>query len=232
MSEFREDPVSGDWVILAPERAKRPEEFLKAKSARVFSSKQKCPFEDLEKSGNWPPIATYPRGSERKRWRIAVIPNKYPALTHSAGHAVALSRGMYAAKTGVGSHEIVLARDHRKSLADLDAEAAEELLSVFAAPAPGARPGPLQRLRLLLFLTGGPKRAHRFPTRITRSSRLPIVPPHTTRSLRGAEQYYKKHRRCVRCDIIATERKEQRRVIAENRGRSPLRPMPESVPLK
>jgi len=55
MSEFRQDLVSGEWIILAPERAKRPHEWPKRK-LRVAAPKSKCPFEDLKRSGNWPPI--------------------------------------------------------------------------------------------------------------------------------------------------------------------------------
>ena len=129
MSEFREDPVSGDWVIIAPGRAKRPEELLKARGPRKATPRSSCPFEDLKKSGNWPPIALYPS----MNWTIAVIPNKYPALTHGAVHAMGMMRGIYQTKTGVGDHEIVVTRDHRKSLADLTPRSARELFSAIHA---------------------------------------------------------------------------------------------------
>ena len=79
MSELRQDLVSGDWIISATERAKRPHGLLQKKKVRKPSSISSCPFEDMKKSGNWPPIALIPN---EKSWRVAIIPNKYPALRH------------------------------------------------------------------------------------------------------------------------------------------------------
>jgi UDPglucose--hexose-1-phosphate uridylyltransferase len=219
MSEFREDPVSGDWVIVAPERAKRPEDFLKPRAPRVSAPKHACPFEDLEKSGN-PPIARYPDG---RGWRIAVIPNKYPAVEHLAGCAINIPQGLYHAKTGVGDHEIVVTRDHRKSLSDLSAAGAAELFSVFQK-----RHRALAKDRcnayISTFFNWGPGAGASLSHPHYQTLGLPIVPPHTVHSLHGAEQYYKKHRRCVRCDVIATERAWKKRVIAENRSAIAIAP--------
>jgi galactose-1-phosphate uridylyltransferase len=46
MSEFRKDIVSGDWIIMAPERAKRPDDFLGKKVVREVAPKRTCPFEE------------------------------------------------------------------------------------------------------------------------------------------------------------------------------------------
>jgi UDPglucose--hexose-1-phosphate uridylyltransferase len=45
---------------------------------------------------------------------------------------------------------------------------------------------------------------------------LPIIPPHNVRSLRGAEEYFKKNKRCVRCDVVKNELRERKRIIEEN----------------
>lgn len=219
MSELREDPVSGDWIILAPGRAKRPEELLKPRQRRASSPRAKCPFEDLQRSGNWPPIALYPSSSsaaKRGGWKIAVIPNKYPALTHEAGCAVDLVRGPYHAKTGVGSHEIVITRDHRKNFAELDPRAAEELLTVIQARH-RALAGDRCGTYISTFFNWGREAGASISHPHYQILALPIVPPHASRSLAGALRYFKKHHRCVRCDVIAAERKRKERVVAENR---------------
>src|ERR1700722_1533471 len=101
MSELRRDLISGDWVIIAPGRATRPNFLDEKKKPRVPTPKSLCPFEDLEASHNLP-LALYPVGATKKNWRIAVIPNKYPALTHS-DHSGAVHRdGIYEKKEGVG----------------------------------------------------------------------------------------------------------------------------------
>ena len=49
MSDLRQDPVSGDWIIMAPERAKRLNE-KKVKNKRKHDLISKCPFEHLKKN--------------------------------------------------------------------------------------------------------------------------------------------------------------------------------------
>ncbi len=213
MSEFREDPVSGDWTIIAPGRAKRPEELFARRGPRETSPKRGCPFEDLKKSGNWPPIAMYP---DEAHWKIAIIHNKYPALAHGARCATGISRGLYHVKTGVGDHEIVITRDHRKNFSEL---ATGEACNVFTAIR--------ERYRAIAkdacsaytsaFFNWGRGAGASLSHPHYQILALPIIPPHAMKSLHGALQYFKQHRRCVRCDIVAEERKEKTRIVAENR---------------
>lgn len=228
MSEFREDPVSGDWVIIAPGRAKRPEELLKPRGPRKATPRSTCPFEDLKKSGNWPPVALYPSS---KNWKIAVIYNKYPALMRAAGRAIDAVRGIYHTKTGVGDHEIVVTRGHRKDFADLEPRAVRELFSVIQE-----RHGALAKDRchayIATFFNWGRDAGASLSHPHYQILALPIVPPHVSRSLAGALRYFKKHRRCVRCDLIAAERREKKRVVAENRHAIAIAPYASKRPFE
>ena len=67
MPEFRQNFITKEWVIIAPERAKRPDQFAKKESNQITSPERdpKCPFcpgnEDqtpsttmlLKKNGQW-----------------------------------------------------------------------------------------------------------------------------------------------------------------------------------
>jgi UDPglucose--hexose-1-phosphate uridylyltransferase len=216
MNEFREDPVSGDWVIIAPGRAKRPDQMIKKREARKRSPKRDCPFEDLKRSENWPPIATYPSPLKSPAaWKIAVIHNKYPALTHIEGCSIDIPYGMYRAKSGIGDHEIVITRDHRKGFADLSPALAAELFRVFQARHRTLGSDPCNRY-VNTFCNWGREAGASLSHPHYQILAMPIVPPHAARSLHGAERYSKEYNRCVRCDIIATERKAKKRMIAEN----------------
>lgn len=228
MSELRQDPSSGDWIILAPGRAARPRFLDEKKKPRKPSPKATCPFEDLARSENWPPIATYP---DPKHWKLALVPNKYPALTHADVCAVPSHHGMYHVMPGVGTHDLLISRDHYKNFADLAPGTAVKLLMMLQERHREMAKDKCSAYVSSFFNWGSAAGAsiwHPHYQVLT----LPIVPPHTLRSLRGAEEYFKRHHRCVRCDMIKAERKEKKRIIAENRYAIAIAPFASREPFE
>lgn len=212
MSELRQDLVSGDWVLLAPGRAARPR-FLDAKHApRKPLPRSTCPFEDIVKAGSGTPLFENPEG---KNWKIAVIPNKYPAVAENGEHSRLFRHGVYSGRTGVGTHNLLITRGHSTPFADLPAA---DAVAVFATIRK------FHRLAAKDACAGYISSFYNYGARAGASVwhphyqmlALPIVPDHVAHSLRGATEYFKTHGRCVRCDIIRAERAEKTRVIAEN----------------
>lgn len=212
MSELRQDLTSGDWVLIAPGRAARPKFLDNKKPARKPSPENTCPFEDLAKSGNWPPVLVLPHESN---WKIAVIPNKYPAIERGPICSVPFRHGIYHARTAVGTHNLLITRDHNKHFADLSASEATKVFGVFQALHRMAAEDRCAAYVSSFYNYGtgaGASIWHPHYQILT----LPIIPPHNARSLQGTADYFKKFKRCVRCDIIKVERKKKTRVIAEN----------------
>ncbi len=132
MPEFRQDPVSGDWVIIAPERAKRPDQLSPKRPKRVPAPKATCPFEfeNLAKGSEWPPI--FPAKVD-KSTKIVVVPNKYPIVS-STGTCESSNEGtFYHTKDGGGVHNLLITRDHSKNFADIEEGMAIEIFKVFRA---------------------------------------------------------------------------------------------------
>src|SRR3989344_3609724 len=77
LNEFRQDLVSGDWVLFATGRSKRPTE-ISSNFEPVVAKFRDCPFDDPVASGQ-EIVKIYP---SEKDWQIAVIKNKYPALVY------------------------------------------------------------------------------------------------------------------------------------------------------
>ncbi len=220
MSEFRRDPVSHDWIIIAPERAKRPEQLLPKREPRHPTPKKTCPFEDLQKTGNWPPFFTIPDGS---KWRVAVIPNKYPALRHSPVCAAPMQTGPYVHADGIGYHDLVVSRDHTKTIADLSLERGLEIFEALQRRYRAMAEDPCLYYTTAFFNWGTSAGASLFHPHYQVLS-LPIVPPEVVDSLSGSARYFKKHHRCVHCDILKHERKVKKRIIEENDGAIALAP--------
>jgi len=212
MSELRQDLISGDWVLIAPGRAARPKFLDQKKRPRTPSPKGGCPFESLKKSGNWPPIFAYP---DEEKWKIVVIPNKYPAVERGEACSVSFRESIYHARTAVGTHNLLITRDHNKHFVDLGKAEAVKVFEVLRS---------LHRMAakddcaayVSSFYNYGPIAGASIWHPHYQILSLPIIPPHTVHSLRGANEYFKKYGRCVRCDIIDIERKKNVRVIVEN----------------
>lgn len=56
LSELRQDIITGDWVVIATGRAKRPDEFV---SPRKESTSHEDPFENPEESGQEEDVLIY-----------------------------------------------------------------------------------------------------------------------------------------------------------------------------
>ena len=228
MGELRQDLTSGDWVLLAPGRAARPKFLDKKKPARRPSPESQCPFENLKKSGNWPPILALP---DEKKWEIVVLPNKYPAIERGPVCSVPFRHGIYHARTAVGTHNLLVTRDHNKHFVDLGKTEAAKVFEVFQAL---HRMAAKDRCAAYVssFYNYGPEAGASVWHPHYQILPLPIIPPHNIRSLRGAGDYYKRFGRCVRCDIIKVESKKKTRVIFENEHAIALAPYASKRPFE
>jgi UDPglucose--hexose-1-phosphate uridylyltransferase len=210
MSELRQDLVSGDWVILAKGRAKRPHDW-KSRSSRIRAPKGNCPFENLTKSGN-EPIELFPPSDD---WKIAVIPNKYPALVPKTACAYERRVGPYSTIDGVGHHELVVTRDHNKNLLKMSSSEATDLFRIFKHRLNILSQDPCNDYSSLWHAWGqsaGASVYHPHYQILT----LPIVPPDIRRSFEGSARYARKYKKCVHCVMLAYEKKRKTRIIYEN----------------
>ena len=129
MPELRKDPVTGRWVIISTDRAKRPSDFLR-ESVKIQGSAF-CPFCYGNESKTPPEILAYGRtsgGPNSPGWKVRVVPNKFPALGIE-GDLNREGEGMFDRMNGVGAHEIIIETpDHCSTLASLPERAIEDVL--------------------------------------------------------------------------------------------------------
>ncbi len=232
MSELRQDPVSGDWVIIAPARAARPKFLDAPKQLRKPAPRAGCPFEfaTLKKSDQWPPLAEYPDRTNRDL-DVLVVPNKYPAVTHSAACSIGFHRGIYFTKTGIGNHELIIARDHNKNFADIDPVAAANILEIMQDRCRASESDGCSEYAVPFFNWGSAAGASIWHPHYQLLS-LPAVPTHITSALENAKKYSVKHGACLRCAIVRQEKRDRVRVIEENTGAIAIAPYASKVPFE
>src|ERR1019366_6473657 len=80
LPELRKDPITGRWVIISTDRAKRPSDFAREQDSKKGGF---CPFCPGNEDKTPPEILAYRTngaGANAQGWSVRVVPNKFPAL--------------------------------------------------------------------------------------------------------------------------------------------------------
>jgi UDPglucose--hexose-1-phosphate uridylyltransferase len=128
MPELRQNYFTKESVIIAAERAKRPEELASKRPAKVVPPfVEACPFCAGNESKTPPEVMRFPaNGSEP--WQVRVVANKFAALSLDIQPTRTIHRSPRS-MGGFGVHEAILdTPDHSHSIAQMsDAHVANVL---------------------------------------------------------------------------------------------------------
>jgi len=212
MSELRQDLVTGDWVVIATGRAKRPDEFGKYERIQNDTGIENCLFEDPVASGQEKDVLIYHK--EDGDWTLRVFPNKYPAFSRG-GLPRNLDEGPYFAMNGSGYHEIIVTRDHYRQLACMNQVEIAEVFDAFQD-----RYLDLMKKRsvnfIAVFHNHGKEAGASIPHPHSQLMAIPVISPYIKLELDGSEMYHKSNRKCVYCDMVEYEIKNKKRLVFEN----------------
>ncbi|HET7215550.1 MAG TPA: galactose-1-phosphate uridylyltransferase [Terriglobia bacterium] len=215
MPELRKDPITGRWVIIATERAKRPSDFVRDKVEIRGSGF--CPFCYGNEAKTPPEIIAYRSdGSLRNSpgWSLRVVPNKFPAL----GIEGSLNRqgeGLYDKMSGIGAHEVIIETpDHQKTLALLSPRQIEDVLWAYRDRILDLKKD--RRFKyIMIFKNHGEAAGASLEHTHSQLIALPVVPKRVREETDGAREYFNFKERCIFCDIIRQEAESGIRVIAD-----------------
>jgi UDPglucose--hexose-1-phosphate uridylyltransferase len=215
--ELRKDPVTGRWVIISTDRARRPGDF--SREHAVIKGAAFCPFCPGNEEKTPPEIMAYGPAKDGQPsdgvWNLRVIPNKFPALGIE-GELDRQAEGMFDRMNGIGAHEVVIETpDHMETLATMPLKRAENLLWAFRE-----RILDLKRDRrfkyILVFKNHGEAAGASLEHPHSQLIALPILPKQVLEELEGAKRYFANKERCIFCDILRQENETRVRVAAEN----------------
>jgi len=213
MPEFRQNYVSKEWVIIAQERARRPEQIRENVPARppVPSFREGCPFCPGHEAQTPPPVYAVEEGGE---WRLRVVPNKFAALDPAQStHRECV--GPFLRVGGHGEAEVVIESPHHdRSLEVLPVEDVERVLLAFRARYLAIASDP--RINLVtVFRNYGPRAGTSLEHPHSQIIATPIVPPHIRDPWRHAQLHYDTFGRCAYCEMVEAELEQGSRVIQE-----------------
>ncbi|MBI2052278.1 MAG: galactose-1-phosphate uridylyltransferase [Candidatus Sungbacteria bacterium] len=214
ISELRQDPVGRDWVVISTGRAKRPEAFKSSGILEHETPINLCPFENPKEHGN-EVIKTYPSLSG-SGWTVQVVKNKFPIM-EGQNCRVESKEGLYLVKDNAGYHEVVVFKDHRRSLAQLEIAEAGQIIKTYRERYLELS----QRMcadYILIFHNHGRPSGASISHPHSQMMALSFIPSDIRRSLEGSRKYKEERGRCVHCDILEWELKEKKRIIFENKS--------------
>ena len=208
MSELRQDPVTHDWVILSPERARRPQGAAAAAAP--------CPF--CAGNEQLTPDTVDRIDAADGHWLVRAVPNRFPVLAReqcdSAGEAMP---GGWRRLPGFGRHEVIVETpEHDAPPGMMPAQQARRVLEMYMRRfrAFAADDGRLRQV--VLFRNHGERAGTSLAHPHSQIVGTPEVAPETRRRAMDEIGFFDEAGRCGLCHVLGRERARGERVVLES----------------
>jgi UDPglucose--hexose-1-phosphate uridylyltransferase len=215
MPELRFNNISREWVIIATERAKRPEDFVKTKKEKsgIPAYKENCPF--CVGNENQTPPEVFRLGDNGK-WRVRVVPNKFGALS-SEGEKIRKGTFSFPSMSGVGLHEVIVEHPNHNAVTCLMTdEEVVDIIRTYKSRYESIKQD--KRIEaIIIFKNHGPAAGCSLEHTHSQLIATPIVPPQIRTRLSQAVTYYDFTGECMCCKALADEMKAGDRIILETK---------------
>ena len=196
--ELRKDPITRSWVITGddvPDTAPRSESFCKfCQPSQVIAS----------------------MSLQGLPWTTCAVVHP-TALYHIEGEPARRGDGIYDRMRPIGAHEVLVENSHhdRQLWNASDAEIEQFLLLAAQRVQDLKRDGRFKYVSV--FKDYGASAGQEFEHPTSQLTATIFVPRRVLYELRAARQYFQQKERCVFCDIVSQETKQEARVL-ESRG--------------
>ena len=217
MPELRKDPMMRRWVVMAPDRAKRP---MQSVAHPLPVGNDFDPFAEGNEASTPPEVLAYrnpdsvPNGPG---WRVRVVPNKYPALQIEPS-LEASREGMYEMMNGLGTHEVIIeCPQNETNLSRLSVNNVREVMAAYRDRMISLK----QDRRLahaLIFKNNGILAGASLPHSHSQLIASPVVPIAIWEEIQGAQEYFQRQNRSIFDEMIEQELATHSRIVFDTPG--------------
>jgi UDPglucose--hexose-1-phosphate uridylyltransferase len=193
--ELRKDPITRSWVVIG--HAEREKERL-----------DPCPLCPDNRIESRVILDLPPHGG----WQVRVYPHLRP-LYRIEGDPGRTAEGIYDRMAAIGAHEIVVETpDHSKRLEQLGDEEIERVLEAYTHRITDLKRDARFKY-VTVFKNQGPQSGEEWMHAHSQVTATTFVPRRILYELRAAREWYRDRERCVFCDILRQEIRQQKRVV-------------------
>ncbi len=220
MSKIRQNPVTKDWVIIASERAKRPDDFKELPShTHLCEYRADCPFCPGNEKMTPESILEFPAEAIpgcRSEWSLRVVENKYPALFPQGTINRRRTGPFYLHMDGYGRHEVIIENPkHNATIGTLPDEEVELIIRAWRARFLELSKDEGIRL-ITLFRNHGPKAGTSLEHPHTQIVATPVLSSLIRQRMEEATRHLDTYGTCLFCDFLKEEQRLQERVVLES----------------
>ncbi len=220
MPEIRYNMITRQWVIIATERAQRPEQFSQKEPKKPLPEyDSRCPFCPGNEAMAPPAsLELAPRGGPArtgdKGWQVRVVPNKFPALA-AEGELVRRQEGLKRTLTGVGIHEVIIETPaHNRTTALLSDAEVVQILDAYQQRYAAIIRDP-RVAQITLFKNHGLAAGTSLEHPHSQLIGTPIIPMEVRDRMETALHFYDEQGECLFCRTLEEETTEGARVVLE-----------------
>ena len=213
MPELRHNVLTRDWVIIATERAKRPQDFAKKREDKkaILSHVDTCPFCPGNEGMTPPETYVVP---DTDGWRVRVAPNKFAAVSYQ-GDLHWSVHGIRRTVTGVGIHEVIVETpDHSKTTALLKDHEVETIIQAYLNRFLFASADP-RIVLVTLFKNHGEAAGTSLEHPHSQIIATPVITAQLRDRLINSLKHFDEFGECLFCHVLEQELREGIRVILE-----------------
>ena len=215
MPELRQNFFSKEWVIIATERAKRPEELATHRAVQsVPAFVETCPFCPGNETKTPPEVLRSP-ALPGTPWAVRVIPNKFAALSSEVQPTRNLTH-LLRRIDGFGFHEVIIdSPNHAGCMALLPDEHVADILAVYRQ-----RYNTLSADRrvnhITIFKNHGTDAGASMQHPHSQLIATPVIPSQVRHRLFEALRHYDDAGECMFCHMVEREVEDQTRVVIKS----------------
>jgi UDPglucose--hexose-1-phosphate uridylyltransferase len=213
MSQFRMNFLTMEWVIVAPERAKRPDEFKnKETKAPLPEFDETCPFCPGNEDKTPPEVAVK---KSNGKWISRVVLNKFAAVSPDTDASRKIDLP-YVSAGGFGVAEVLVeSPKHNDNIVNMPQKQVQGIIELYRE-----RYADLSKRdhidTIVIFKNHGRKAGTSLNHPHSQIIATSMVPPQTRIPLQYARDFHDSYGLCPYCMMLGSELKVKKRIILEN----------------